>query len=97
MKELPLAKVKAGDWSLNLEDEYDSDERAELLDAAADGVRITRIGCYVNIITPGAYGNPEEWFIPELRRTLEEQGLPVQEVRYIDECGCGGYVTRVFR
>ncbi|MNC68581.1 hypothetical protein D3C75_1191920 [compost metagenome] len=51
----------------------------------------------MNIITPGDMGNPEEWFISRLEGLLAEKGLPVEKVVYVGACGCGGYITRVYR
>ncbi|WP_438448686.1 CGCGG family putative rSAM-modified RiPP protein [Gorillibacterium sp. sgz5001074] len=90
-------EIRTRDWSLNLEDEAYADNQEELLAASVEGIRGTDAGCYVNLVTPGGAGHPEEGFIPALERRLREDGIDVAEIRYIGECGCGGFVTRVFR
>lgn len=97
MKEIPVNAMRKGDWSLNLEEEYGPGEEAEMVASAVEAVSQTKRDHYVNIITPGDMGNPEEWFIPRLERALSEKGLPVEKLLYVGECGCGGYITRIYR
>ncbi|WP_081756961.1 hypothetical protein [Gorillibacterium massiliense] len=92
-----IRKIKANDWSINLEDDYYEQNPLELIPAALDAVKSTASGYYVNLITPGCFGNPLDDFIPKLMSRLSEERIAVREVRYVDECGCGGHVTRVFR
>jgi hypothetical protein len=80
-----------------LEDSYYEQNPDELLKEALEAVISTAHGYYVNLVTPGGIGNPELAFIPGLIGKLEEEDVPVKKVQYIDECGCGGYVTRVYR
>lgn len=97
MKIIPLNEMKKGDWSLNVEDESYVENREEILNASIDALLRTKPNHFVNIITPGGLGHPEEWFIPSLRSRLTELNIPVEGIQYIDECGCGGHVTRIFR
>ncbi len=97
MKEIPLNTMHKGDWSLNLEEEYGPGEEAEMLESSLEAVTQTRQEHYVNIITPGDMGSPAEWFISRLEGLLAEKELPVEKVLYVGECGCGGYITRVYR
>lgn len=97
MKEIPLNAMHKGDWSLNLEEEYGPGEEAEMLHSSIEAVTQTRPEHYVNIITPGEMGHPVEWFITRLERALAERELSVERVVYVGECGCGGYITRVYR
>jgi hypothetical protein len=92
-----IETLKQGDWSLNLEDDYYEAHIEEMLTESVDAVRQTKQGHYVNIVTPGANGDPRSWLIPELLVRLEQAELPIQGIRIIDQCGCGGYVTRVYR
>jgi len=92
-----LGLLKEHDWSLNLEDEYFAEHPEDMATAAARAVEETAPGHYVNLVTPGELGHPETSFIPELVRKLKEARIRVKEVRYVDECGCGGHVTRVYR
>ncbi len=89
--------VRAKDWSINLEDAYYAEHPDELLQAALEAVIGTSPGCYVNLVTPEELGHPEASFNGLLKQQLAAQNIPVKEIRYIDECGCGGHVTRVFR
>lgn len=89
--------MKEKDWSLNLEDAYFEDNPAEIVEESIAAVRQTREGCYVNLVTPGKCGNPEAGLIAQLEARLHMDGIAVKGIQYIDQCGCGGYVTRVFR
>jgi len=89
--------VKERDWSLNLEDVYYVEHPEEILPECLTGAAKTAPGCYVNIVTPGECGDPHQWLIPQLTAKLEEAGISFKEIRYIDQCGCGGHVIRVFR
>jgi hypothetical protein len=91
-----IAVMKAGDWSLNLEDPYYETNPEELFAESINAIQCTKEGHYVNLVTPGACGDPRDWLIPRLSDLARQNNLPVREIRYIDQCGCGGYVTRVF-
>jgi len=92
-----IAALKTNDWSLDLEDEFYLEHWEDLLEDSAKAIRDTAEGCYVNLVTHGELGHPEERFIPELKKRLAELGVPVKNIVYVDECGCGGHVTRVYR
>ena len=92
-----LTVLKASDWSLNLEDPYYETHLDEIFTESVDAARQTKEGCYVNLVTPGVHGDPRDWLIEPLLVRLQAESLAIREVRYIDECGCGGHVTRVFR
>jgi hypothetical protein len=92
-----IQTMKTKDWSLNLEDIYYEQNPLELLQSAIDAVQNTAPGCYVNLVTPGSLGSPEQGFMPDLLRRLQKENIMVKDIQYIDECGCGGYVTRVYR
>jgi len=92
-----IAALKDGDWSLNLEDAHYETHPEEVLAESVEAIRRTKAGRYVNLVTPGRLGDPREWLIPQLIALVKYADLAVREIRYIDECGCGGHVTRVFR
>ncbi|REK59245.1 MAG: CGCGG family rSAM-modified RiPP protein [Thermobacillus sp.] len=92
-----LALLKDGDWSVNLEDACYEEHPEEVLAESMDAIRRTKAGHYVNLVTPGVLGDPREWLIPRLSAMVKDADLAVREIRYIDECGCGGHVTRVYR
>ncbi len=88
---------KANDWSLNLEDEYYREHQEELIEDAVKGIAETESGYYVNLVTPGACGVPTEWLIPRLQTIMKERGISISRMEYVDQCGCGGFVTRIYR
>ncbi|HEX7056994.1 MAG TPA: CGCGG family rSAM-modified RiPP protein [Bacilli bacterium] len=88
---------KTNDWSVNLEDEDYANEPERLLDEAVAAVAQTAPGYFVNLVTPGGCGDPRDWLIAELEQRLKGQSIHFAEIRFIDECGCGGFVTRVYR
>lgn len=89
--------IKEKDWSLNMEGpEYEADVDMIFADSI-DAIEKTKPGCYVNLVTPGVHDDPRVWFIDELSNRLAVKHIPVREIRYIDECGCGGFVTRAYR
>lgn len=85
------------DWSLNLEDLYYAEHRDEAVEEAIQAIRSTKAGYYVNIVTPNEADDPHEWLIPSIEKRLETKQIKIRDIRYIDQCGCGGYVTRIFR
>lgn len=95
LKEIVLKRTK--DWSLSLEDDYYIHHRQEMIAESLEAIQATASGCYVNLVTHGDCGHPDKEFIPELiQRTLQED-IAIKCIQYIDECGCGGHVTRVYR
>ena len=83
-------KRKNFSWSLDLEDEEYAGDLDSLLKAAKQAVESTSPGYFVNIVTPASLGRPD-FLIQELRREYGER----VRAEYVDQCGCGGYVTRV--
>jgi hypothetical protein len=92
-----LSVLKDGDWSLSLEDDHYETHPEEVFTESVDAIRRTKPGHCVNLVTPGGLGDPREWLIPRLIAMVKYADLPVREIRYIDQCRCGGHVTRVFR
>lgn len=95
LKEITVQRTK--DWSLNLEDPYYVEHREEMITESLEAIQHTSQDCYVNLVTPEGGGHPEEWFIPTLLQRLLQYNIKVERLQYIDECGCGGYVTRAYR
>ncbi len=95
MMKLPMLKEK--DWSLNLEDEAFVDNPQELIEEAVKAVEITAAGHYVNLVTPAGTGHPEQGLLGEIKQAIDRAGVAYQQIVYVDECGCGGFVTRVYR
>lgn len=91
-----IAVMKTGDWSLNLEDPYYETHLDAIFAESLDAIKQTKEGCYVNLVTPGVYGDPRNWLIEPLHAQVRDRNMAVREIRYVDECGCGGHVTRVY-
>ncbi|WP_264739772.1 CGCGG family rSAM-modified RiPP protein [Cytobacillus firmus] len=80
-------------WSVSLEHgEYVNNIELLFNDAMA-AVSQTAKGCYVNIVTPAKLGNPDDYLTDVL---LLHFGNKV-DAEFIDQCGCGGYVLRVWK
>ncbi|MGA8943930.1 MAG: CGCGG family rSAM-modified RiPP protein [Thermoactinomyces sp.] len=89
--------MKTCDWSINLEDEWFEQNPAKLFREAVEAARNTAQGYFVNLVVPGSVREPEREFVSDLARCLREENIPVQDICYIDQCGCGGHVIRVYR
>jgi putative CGCGG family rSAM target protein len=80
-------------WSVSLEQgEYATNIDLLINDAMA-AVSQTPKGYYVSIVTPAKLGNPNDYLTDVLHlhfgNTIDSQ--------FIDQCGCGGYVLRVWK
>ena len=85
--------MKKKNWSISLEsDEYQNNVELVIEDAI-DAVKQTACGCYVNVVTPLNFGNPENY----LKEMLMSRFAGYITVQFIDQCGCGGYVLRVWK
>ena len=80
-------------WSISLEhDEYENDIDLIIKDAI-NAVEETSPGCYVNIVTPACFGEPTAYLTPSLSAYFGKR----IEMKFIDQCGCGGFVLRVWK
>ena len=80
-------------WSINLElDEYVQD-RDLLVQDALQAIEDTELGCYVNLAVAENHGHPDAYLLPAIQAQFGEK----LQVRFIDQCGCGGYVYRVLK
>jgi putative CGCGG family rSAM target protein len=82
--------MKNFSWSLDLEDEEYVTDKNRLLQDAKSAVEITAPGKHVNLVTPASHGEPVQ-LIQQLKK---EYGNKIK-AEYVDQCGCGGYVTKV--
>lgn len=82
-----------GNWSANLETEEYAADRGLILQDAVEAILETTPGHFVNLAVSEAHGNPDSYLIPYLQ---DRFGSAVR-IQFIDQCGCGGYVYRVFR
>ncbi|KGM44969.1 CGCGG family rSAM-modified RiPP protein [Neobacillus niacini] len=80
-------------WSISLEhEEYIKDVRL-VIKESIEAVEQTGKGYYVNIVTPASFGHPDDY----LTGVLSEGFGSTIEMKFIDQCGCGGYVLRVWK
>lgn len=80
-------------WSIALEhDEYENDMELVMKDAK-EAVKQTSKGFYVNVVTPATLGNPDKYLTKELKLYFGDE----IDMKFIDQCGCGGYVLRVWK
>ncbi|OIJ08309.1 hypothetical protein BKP35_17785 [Anaerobacillus arseniciselenatis] len=84
--------MKTKSWSCALEHgEYEHDKELvfkEGLEAVAE----TAKGYHVNLVTPNGFGNPDHYLTPILKDKFGDK----IDIKFIDQCGCGGYVLRVW-
>lgn len=81
------------DWTKDLEhDEYEQNIDLIITDAL-QAVEETKAGCYVNLVTAPKFGNP----IAYLQPLIEDVYPDKVKIKFIDQCGCGGYVLRVWK
>jgi putative CGCGG family rSAM target protein len=81
-------------WSANLELEHHADSEALVIEQAIEAVERTAPGYHVNLVTHEAHGDPADYLHPELEAAFGDAPLSWE---LVDQCGCGGYVTRVHR
>lgn len=90
-----MAENKEGrkDWSCGMEtEEYEED--IELLKKdAISAIEETGKGFFVNLVTPANHGNPDEYLVPILKKHFGDS----IDTKFVDQCGCGGYVLKVKR
>lgn len=81
------------DWSMDLEhNEYESDQNL-IIEDGIKAVEQTAPGYYVNLVTSANFGDPEVYLTP----LLKERFGDAIKIKFIDQCGCGGYVLRVWK
>lgn len=80
-------------WSISLEhEEYEHNMELVVADAV-EAVRSTVEGFYVNLVTPEPFGNPDDYVTATLIKQFGEKIT----TKFIDQCGCGGYILRVWK
>ncbi|WP_458189063.1 CGCGG family putative rSAM-modified RiPP protein [Haladaptatus sp. NG-WS-4] len=78
-------------WSANLEKPQHAGDSDLVVGQALDAVRHTAAGYHVNLVTHGDHGHPSTYLFDALE-TFDGS----IEWQYVEQCGCGGHVTRVF-
>lgn len=80
-------------WSANLEKpQYETDQPL-LTDHAVEAIKHTASGQHVNLVTHEAHGHPKKYLYDILAEHFATEDI---EWEYIEQCGCGGYVVRVY-
>lgn len=79
------------DWSCGMEtEEYENDIELLIKDSIV-AVEDTGEKHFVNLVTPSVHGNPDLFLVP----ILKEKFGDAIETKFVDQCGCGGYVLKV--
>ncbi|WP_336037967.1 CGCGG family rSAM-modified RiPP protein [Halobacterium yunchengense] len=84
-------RVHENSWSANLEKPQHADDRDLVVAQAVDAVEHTAPGHHVNLVTHGDHGHPERYLYEELESAVGDDA----DWEYVEQCGCGGHVTRV--
>lgn len=80
-------------WSIALE-HGDYEENIELvIEDGFKAIEDTASGYYVNLVTPAIFGNPIDY----LAELIDLKFTSTVTYKFIDQCGCGGYVLRVWK
>ncbi|TQQ83633.1 CGCGG family rSAM-modified RiPP protein [Halonotius terrestris] len=85
-------RVHDTSWSANLELPQHGEDRDLLIAQAIDAIEHTEPGYHVNLVTHGDHGHPSAY----LYDALDAADIDAEiDYEYIEQCGCGGHVTRV--
>lgn len=79
-------------WSANLEKPEHAEDRELIIEQAIEAIRYTESGYHVKLVTHGDHGHPANYLYSKLEDAPIERPFDWQ---YIEQCGCGGHVTRV--
>jgi len=79
-------------WSVNLEKPRYADDRSLVVDDALAAIEATAADRHVNLVSHGDCGHPEVYLFPALEDAYGDD----VEWEYVEQCGCGGHVTRVY-
>jgi putative CGCGG family rSAM target protein len=86
-------RVHDNSWSANLEKPRYADDDELAIRDAIDAIEHTAPGNHVNLVTHAELGHPEGFLYGSLADEYEDDDT---EWEYVDQCGCGGHVTRVY-
>ena len=84
-------RVHDNSWSANLEKPEHAEDESLVVAQAIDAVEHTAPGNHVNLVSHGDHGHPDSYLFEALEGAF---GGDV-DWEYIEQCGCGGHVTRV--
>jgi putative CGCGG family rSAM target protein len=78
-------------WSANLEHPEHAECRERVVRDALEAIEHTASGTHVNLVTHEAHGHPESYLYPVFEAEFDSL-----DWSFVDRCGCGGFVTRVY-
>jgi putative CGCGG family rSAM target protein len=84
-------RVHDTSWSANLEKPAHGDDEDAVVQGAIEAIEHTAVGNHVNLVTHGDHGHPSGYLYP----VLEERFGDAIGYEHVDQCGCGGHVTKV--
>lgn len=84
-------ELKEYTWSENLELERHAEDIELVKNEAIEAVKKTAKGYFVNLVTHQNHGHPKKYLNDFLKKQFDDK----IKIEYVDQCGCGGYVTRV--
>jgi putative CGCGG family rSAM target protein len=84
--------VHENSWSANLEQPEHAEDRDLVVAQAIDAVEHTARGTHVNVVTHADHGHPSSYLYDKLASAFNGDAI---EWEYVDQCGCGGHVTRI--
>jgi putative CGCGG family rSAM target protein len=84
-------RVHDTSWSANLEKPAHGDDESLVRTQAIEAVEHTAPGHHVNLVTHSDHGHPETYLFEALASEFDE----AVDWEYVEQCGCGGHVTRV--
>ncbi|WP_336136661.1 CGCGG family rSAM-modified RiPP protein [Natronomonas amylolytica] len=85
-------RVHDNSWSANLEKPQYADEPELAVRDGIEAIEHTAPGNHVNLVTHGDLGHPEAFLYEALAGEYDDD----IDWEYIQQCGCGGHVTRVY-
>jgi putative CGCGG family rSAM target protein len=85
-------RMHENSWSANLEKPQYSDDASLAVRDAIEAIEQTVSGYHVNLVTHATLGHPREFLYEALDEEYTDEDI---EWEYVDQCGCGGHVTRV--
>ena len=84
--------VHDNSWSANLEKPQHAESRDLVVRQAETAVEHTTAGNHVNLVIHGDHGHPETYLYDALADVYGDD----VSWEYVEQCGCGGHVTRVY-
>jgi putative CGCGG family rSAM target protein len=84
-------RVHDNSWSANLEKPRHAENPELVVEQAKQAVEHTASGNHVNLVTHGDHGHPETYLFAAIDDAFGES----ISWEYVEQCGCGGHVTRV--